>query len=538
MHALTNALHPAVECLVKVDRCSAFRRSKHTVLFLHSSLVAQHPGAFATHMAVRLLSSNQGTMPSLTCVSCRRGSRQVKLLRCLHSVCVACLETHLSSLNEVTCPSCKRLTPAPSRGHSQLLALPNSCTAAFEQSHSPSAQQFCDECGENEPAKSLCWNCKVLFCELHASAHAKSRSTLHHRVEGLAHGQSGAALVLIARRADIPKPCISHPSYILNTFCTSCRHLLCEMCLKIDMTCNECGTAHVLLPVAEAAEQMRDRVKQKMTGSAGGDQGGVIFKAIEDMESSISQLHERTEALSEQVVEYFGAISRVLKERETAILEKLDRLRSAKLLPLEQQKLRLQDHALSHDAVAMLLTCCHDDWDFLRMASWLEEAASEAIASASNDLKPAVRSNLVFSEDDPNTLSAAIASAGDVLDAAEIDPRKSRVECTTSIRLGDELVILMNVVTGDKHVVTADDVNMRTMQVTVRAPDGGITSCTVRPGEGKGVFVSKNVPAAPGNHHVTVQLGAIHLAGSPITLTVAERGFNPSRCHGSIEHDG
>ena len=469
----------------------------------------------------------------MPCASCGKSNKRPKLLKCLHSVCVGCLEKHLTSLNEVDCPKCGKLTPPRKAGNSQSQCLPDSYDHGRdirERTQAEQVQQLCDECGVDEAAESRCLDCKATLCELHAKGHVKSRNTLNHRLELIsritAKPSSGGAAQMNEERSMMR--CITHPSCTLKSFCVTCKELMCEKCLSGRQVCNKGEATHTLLSVGQAAEKMRGSVKEILTGSTVGNQESLITQAIKDMDTAISQLHDRTEAVSEEVVEYFASVSKLLKAREAAILEKLDRLRSAKLLPLEQQKQRLEKSVSSHEIVSLLLTSCHDDCDLIRMAGWLEEAASEGNKSARSDLKPRVLSNLVFRDENANILNAAIARVGDVIDEPDIDPSQSSVECPSYICLGEELVMTVTAVTNSGQAVISDDDIMTSLQVKVTSSDNEAVSCVTSPGDGGGKFIAKHTPKKSEQHRVTVKFGESHFTGSPADVMVVEGKFDPS----------
>ena len=440
----------------------------------------------------------------------------------------------MTSLNDVDCPICRKLTP-PVAGKSQLHSLPD---VPGRDTQAEQVQQLCDECAVDEEAESRCLDCKASLCTEHANVHAKSRNSFNHRLELISRistkPSSGGAAQMNEERSMMR--CITHPSCTLKSFCVTCKELMCEKCLSGRQVCNKGEATHTLLSVGQAAEKMRGSVKEILTGSTVGNQESVITQAIKDMDTAISQLHDRTVAVSEEVVEYFASAAKLLKAREAAILEKLDRLRSAKLLPLEQQKQRLEKSVSSHEIVSLLLTSCHDDCDLIRMARWLEEAASEANKSASSDLKPRVMSNLVFRDENADILNAAIARVGDVMDTADIDPSQSSVECPSSIRLGEDLVMTGTAVTNSGQAVISDDDIMTSLQVKVTSSDEA-ESCITSPGDGGGKFIAKYTPKKSGQHRITVKFGESHFSGSPADVMVVEGKFDPSpdRCHTGIQ---
>ena len=487
--------------------------------------------------------------PFARCVSCSNSNRRSKLLKCLHSLCVGCLPKHLTNSNEVICPTCGSFTPSPSVGKPQVMSLPDSYATSTKHINESGdtlldmeAVLHCDECFEDEKAVSTCMDCRAVLCELHAQSHPRSRSTHNHKVRPIArHATTGTAESLSSdTQHEERMHCIIHPTHKLEKFCTTCKEFFCGQCLYRGGSCKDSGSdsAHSLLPMKEAAEKVRGGVEKLLTDSASSDKGSIVLKAIENLKAAIDQLHDRTEAVSEEVVEYFVDIVKLIKTREAEILEKLDLLRSAKLVPLEQQKLRLEKSLSSQETVSMLLESCDDNYDLIRMSGWLEEAASAANESARSDVKPCVESKLVFRQVHNEQLSSAIACVGNVLDAADIDPSQSSMQCQPSVGVGEEICITLKAVSWNCGSVPANDVSITSLEVGVMSPDNKVMSCNANKDyEDGGIIVARYQPTQPGKHQVMARYDGHHFSGSPADVMVTPRvcRFNPSRCHGDIQ---
>ena len=485
--------------------------------------------------------------PFARCVSCSNSNRRSKLLKCLHSVCVGCLPKHLTNSNEVICPTCGSFTPSPSVGKPQVMSLPDSYAKSTKHINVSGdtllvmeAVLHCDECFEDEKAVSTCMDCKAVLCELHAQSHPRSRSTHNHKVRPIArHTTTGTAESLSSdTQHEERMHCIIHPTHKLEKFCTTCKEFFCGQCLYRRGSCKDSGSdsPHSLLPMKEAAEKVRGGVEKLLTDSASPDQESIVLKAIENLKAAIDQLHDRTEAVSEEVVEYFVDIVKLIKSREAEILEKLDSLRSVKLVPLEQQKLRLEKSLSSQETVTMLLESCDDNYDLIRMSGWLAEAASAANESARNDVKPCVESKLVFRQLHNEQLTTAIACVGNVLDAADIDPSQSSVECQPSVRMGDEMCITLKAASENGSSVPADDISMTSLEVEVMSPDNETVPCKTNKGdESDGIIIARYQPTKLGKHQVMARYDGRHFSGSPADVMVYMCRFDPTRCHGDIQ---
>ena len=487
-------------------------------------------------------------MPSFSrCVSCSGTSRRSKLLKCLHSLCVGCLPKQLTNFNEVICPTCGSMTPPPGSGKHQAMALPDSYTTASKQTCGGTGSQLemetvlhCDECFEDEKAVTTCMDCKAVLCEVHALGHPRSRSTHNHKVRPIAQDSSTPERFNSDTQQQERMHCFIHPTHKLEKFCTCCIEFFCEQCLYRGGSCKERSTdsSHSLLPMKEAAVKMRGGVEKLLTDSASPDQGSVVLKAIENLKVAIDQLHDRTEAVSEEVVAYFVDVVKLIRAREAEVLEKLDLLRSAKLIPLEQQKCRLEKSLSSHETVSMLLESCDDNYDLIRMSGWLEEAASAANESALSDVKPCVESKLVFRQLHSEQLTTAIACVGNVFDAADIDPSQSSMRCQPSLHVGEEICITLKTVSKNGSSVQAHDISITALEVEVMSPDNEVMPCNAnKDDEDGGIIVARYQPTQPGKHQVMARYDGHHFSGSPadVLVTAGVCRFDPTRCHGDIQ---
>ena len=484
-------------------------------------------------------------MPFATCTSCGKSSRRAKLLKCLHSICVCCLSKHVTESNEVICPVCRKLTPSSGEGKPQLLALPDSYVTAGGHGAEETQQVgeeledtvHCDECFEEEKAVSTCSDCKAVLCELHAQSHSRSRSTHNHKVEPLARGPCTADSLNTEPPLQPRMYCIIHASHKLGSFCTTCNHFFCEQCLLRGGVCKDASvTSHSLLPVREAADKMRGSLLELLASSTATDQQGVVLKAIENLKAAIGDLHDRTEAVSQEVMEYFVGIAKLMKSREAEMLDKLDSLRSAKLLPMEQQKRHLEESLSSKKTVSRLLESCDDDYDLIRMSGWLREAATAADETARKVIKPSLDSRLAFQQLDNDQLTAAITCVGLVYDAADIDPTQSGMDCRRSVDITEEMCIKITPVSGCGTPVHAADISMTILEVEVMSPDNKAVPCeTNTSGEGDDIVVATFQPTKSGKHQVVARYDGRRFSACPLDVIVSSSQFDPSRCQRNIQ---
>ena len=151
----------------------------------------------------------------------------------------------------------------------------------------------------------------------------------------------------------------------------------------------------------------------------------------------------------------------------------------------------------------MLLERCDDDYDLIRMSSWLEEVATAANESAKNDITPCVESRLEFQPLHSEELNTAIACVGKVLDAACVDPSQSILECQSWVLPNHELAFKLKAFASDGSAIQADGVPMTSLAVEVMSPDKVAVSCKISETEdGDDLLIAKYLPTKPGKYRV------------------------------------
>eukprot|EP00117_Sycon_ciliatum_P039576 scpid106593/ scgid3141/ len=119
------------------------------------------------------------------CGSCSSSSKHGKLLKCLHSLCVECLEKYISGKGSVGCPECGTVTPPPQGGVPLLQHLPDSNVSSKGNEGEAVQKTFCDECVDDTAAVAVCLDCGDNFCTDHARVHPTSRRSYKHKVAAL-----------------------------------------------------------------------------------------------------------------------------------------------------------------------------------------------------------------------------------------------------------------------------------------------------------------------------------------------------------------
>ncbi|XP_038053560.1 probable E3 ubiquitin-protein ligase MID2 [Patiria miniata] len=206
----------------------------------------------------------------LECLICCCRFIDPKMMDCLHSFCLNCLEELISrqqpKADQITCPICKQETAVPDTG---LQGLPNcfslsSLVDEFNKQErlledEPSnAPPTCEECEEGLEAVSRCLDCDGNICQKCRDTHQKMKSTKKHLIVNLDQSEAQVPTVDLLKK-DIPQ-CNKHTTNDLCFYCETCKTLACAACVALDHR----GAKHKYREVADAIRSYRQDVGKIM----------------------------------------------------------------------------------------------------------------------------------------------------------------------------------------------------------------------------------------------------------------------------------
>ncbi|XP_065187584.1 E3 ubiquitin-protein ligase TRIM45-like [Sycon ciliatum] len=451
-------------------------------------------------------------MPPVTCVACGCENKRIKLVQCLHSLCISCLEQNVDEDGSITCPKCRTSTPLQA-GLSSTLSLPDSYANVEGSGAEQKSAVSCDECMDVKVAVSRCATCSSHLCSVHTEGHKLSRATHGHEVLALTEaGTETAETATAASATQSQHHCALHSSSILTKFCTKCKKLLCERCIG---TGKHEPHKQDLVSINAAAEKMRASVNDLLL-SCVSESDGVLESSIQKVQSTIRSLHDQIELASEEAVLFFRSLVETIQKRETSVLNELDDLQSQALGPLEKQLARLQGSVSQTEVVRGMLDACQDSVDFVRMSSWLVTALTSAAAVGKSNAEPCVVSGIVFAASDTRDLVAAISKAGLCVDAA-----KNKVRCSGNRKMGSDVEIDIEMKhLSDAATISQDQLRKIDVGVCVTNPDGKTVQCEPLQQSSTGHLVTKCRPAAAGEYAVSTTIAGVPLKGSQVKFSV------------------
>ena len=166
------------------------------------------------------------------CALCNSQLCVAKLLPCLHSFCLGCLENLFSDGvpgGELTCPTCEETFQIPDDGLSALPA--NSFVdnlLKMKRGAGDDNDQGCDVCdsesGNSSPVTSYCLDCRQNMCQHCASYHDKFSSMKGHEVVHI-----GPLDPITTRHEDVDW-CERHANIRMELCCGECGPKICFKC--------------------------------------------------------------------------------------------------------------------------------------------------------------------------------------------------------------------------------------------------------------------------------------------------------------------
>ncbi|XP_038056024.1 tripartite motif-containing protein 2-like [Patiria miniata] len=201
----------------------------------------------------------------LECPICCCLFKDPKMLDCLHSFCLKCLEETMSKqkpeTEKITCPVCRREMQVPDGGLqslsssfflSSLVDEVKQQEAVLGDASAPTAT--CD-CGEGKEATWRCLDCSDNLCQQCLKAHGRFKSTKDHQIISLGDWQE-SKIPPAEHSKPITRMCTIHQDHPLCFYCDTCNTLLCSMCATLDHRSAE----HNLLKIDDTIRSFRSEV--------------------------------------------------------------------------------------------------------------------------------------------------------------------------------------------------------------------------------------------------------------------------------------
>ncbi|XP_038056041.1 tripartite motif-containing protein 2-like [Patiria miniata] len=322
----------------------------------------------------------------LECPICCCLFKDPKMLDCLHSFCLKCLEEMMSrqkpEAEKITCPVCRRETQVPDAGLQSLASsfflssLVDEVKQQEEVLGEASAPTTTCDCGEGKEATWRCLDCSDNLCQKCHEAHERVKYTKDHQIISLGDWQK-SKIPPAEHSKPITRMCMIHHDHPLCFFCDTCNTLICSMCATLDHRSAE----HNLLKIDDTIRSFRsevDYILQKFE------------KCRQRFKSTEKSIEHARKRLQKKLAQARSAIDAKAKAEITKIRNKA-KLLTKKVDKIGQERDSEFKKALMHNR------------DQMKWADQIITAVNDLMSQADDfeilELKPKVMHNLEFQKE-------------------------------------------------------------------------------------------------------------------------------------------
>ncbi|XP_068902876.1 E3 ubiquitin-protein ligase TRIM45 isoform X2 [Tenebrio molitor] len=339
------------------------------------------------------------------CPMCRRLFVEPKVLPCLHTFCLRCLQEleandysnwcddesdesantsesrkgsgsggsgYVSDRNNslhpgcpptvkrICCPTCGARAEVPHGGVSLFppnYLLQHRMVLATLNAHN--THLLCDVCTSDVSATARCMDCAISFCDRCEELHLRQKSAAGHEVLSLEE----------ARRKGITKVrrqimCVQHPELELCLFCSSCYQVICRDCVSAS------HKGHTCEPVSRAVKAhltdlrlAADRAKSLAEQSA---------LAANRLHATSKQLEARCAKIQAEVEDFIDKYIRSVEDHRKRLIDQVNQTRNEKLQEIGKCKLGLHKRVREARDVAFFLEELLSDGTDVEVLSFLK----------------------------------------------------------------------------------------------------------------------------------------------------------------------
>ncbi|XP_038052215.1 E3 ubiquitin-protein ligase TRIM71-like [Patiria miniata] len=273
----------------------------------------------------------------LECPICFCRYKDPKILDCLHTFCLNCLDGMLSkqqpSTGKITCPVCRKETPVPDAGLpglldcfflSSLVDEINQQERSLETQQQATTSPTCDACEEGLEVVSRCIDCEENLCQLCKAAHVRYKRTKTHRVTPVEHPEQKEVPSADLSKTYSPK-CQKHSNQEMYFYCETCKMMTCGICATIDHRSAEHQLSEITDAVRSYREEVNDVLKkfQKSKEEFKANEAAVDH-ARNRLKIMVTRACSAIQAKEEEDIAQIKNKSRILRDKVTEIGKKRD----------------------------------------------------------------------------------------------------------------------------------------------------------------------------------------------------------------------
>ena len=258
----------------------------------------------------------------VSCSVCMTTFTDPKILPCLHSFCLHCLNEILrtSGRHDIfPCPECRKEVQVPSSG--KLKDLPTNFrinslldVLAIKECHTAGVK--CANCDKSSRHSSYCFQCCAFWCDECIIAHNLIKANKEHRVLALKDFEDQDIEDVLKRPAFCQQK--HHEKEELKFFCKNCDVAICNLCVA---TIHD---GHAKIVLEEAASERKIQVKSVIETQ----KKNIEHKKneITDLERQCNRIEVRGNAVKRDIHKFAEDMIAIIETKKKEMLNKADKL--------------------------------------------------------------------------------------------------------------------------------------------------------------------------------------------------------------------
>ena len=257
----------------------------------------------------------------VSCSVCMTTFTDPKILPCLHTFCLHCLNGILRTSGRhdiIACPECRREVQVPSSGN--LKDLPTNFrmnslldVLAIKECHTAGVK--CANCDKSSKHSSYCFQCCAFWCDECIIAHNLIKANKEHRVLALKDFEDQDIEDVLKRPAFCQQK--HHEKEELKFFCKNCDVAICNLCVA---TIHD---GHAKIVLEEAASERKIQVKSVIETQ----KKNIEHKknVIAHLERQCNQIEARGNAVKRDIHNFAENLVAVIEIKKKEMLNKADK---------------------------------------------------------------------------------------------------------------------------------------------------------------------------------------------------------------------
>ena len=257
----------------------------------------------------------------VSCSVCMTTFTEPKILPCLHTFCLHCLNGILRSSGRhdiIACPECRREVQVPSSGN--LNDLPTNFrmnslldVLAIKECHTAGVK--CANCDKSSRHSSYCFQCCAFWCDECIIAHNLIKANKEHRVLALKDFEDQDIEDVLKRPVFCQQK--HHEKEELKFFCKNCDVAICNLCVA---TIHD---GHAKIVLEEAASERKIQVKSVIEK----EKKTIEHKKtkIADLERQCKQIEARGNAVKRDIHKSAEDMISLIETKKKEMLNKAEK---------------------------------------------------------------------------------------------------------------------------------------------------------------------------------------------------------------------